>query len=332
MEFDTIINNGCIEQFKNTCMWISIWQFIRYVLRNSHITVAQIRNDADFTNPKCSDDMEFNIDIPEHKESLIKFLKKHDLAMHVYYANRIKESDDVTSKWLGTVALVLGTAHIDGLNVIPVVSYGSHFELIVSGTDTTLPLELDQVLIRQDNIRIRKYTPKIQINNKYIDINIQEQIDKLCKELTDMGNELKSIQIHSNEINEHLHQKQKIVDVIGSQQNFGSNELLQMEKELGSLNDLGKSLEMIKASGEDIGDQQEQLSQNVFKLLDAMSKLKHNSGGFRQQKTDVHHEIEELNNELLKCQVFIKSKQLEIQEKEKLVNSLLENENNYKKV
>lgn len=314
MEFTTISNNGSLGQYTNSCIWITILHFLKYVKRNATITLTQIRNDAEFNYPN---DEAFDLDKIPHKTALQNFLNKHHLAVHIYYSNDKKKEHITVDKWLGNTAITFGDPLDDGSNVIPIVSYGNHFELIISGTESMLPLELDQRLINDDKVVIKTHN----IKEKQVNPN-SALIEPLCDELFILKTEMAKLQDQYNEMCKD--DKNNSIEILHQIKKQKLDELNKMELELGKLNNDAKSFDTIKALGEDVTHHTSQITGNVIQLLSNMSKKAHEIENINKQMSGRVINIE-YNIKMNKLLDMIKSIQGMIDEKEKKLNALLEN-------
>lgn len=312
MEFKTISNNGSINQFSNSCIWISVWHFIKYVQNNELIDVAQIRKDAEFNYPN---NQEFDLDIPAHKDSLVKLLNKYNLCIHIYYANTKKDNN----KWLGAIALIFGDAQMDGFNVIPVVAYGSHFELIVSGTETTLPLELNQKLIQMDKISIKTFdTNSINVPTKKYNDGEISNVQKICDDMVLLKDNVIPLQNQIELNNEQIKCYEDKINTLQQSKKISIGHVTSLEKELGKLNNSAKSTENNQEC------QTSNLVPQIMKILEDMKKISSETEIYDKQLSQVMEEIKKLEDETHVLNVKLLSINAEINDKEKKISTLLE--------
>ena len=128
INFTTKKNNGGDNSgnYSNQCMWISIIDYLNCVLGNN-ITLDEIRAIGSSNNTIINGTREmFDTDL--HKESLIKVASVYDLQIHLYVSFKDKTTGVlVISKkpnWI--------IGDYSSSNVVSIVSYGAHFELITS--------------------------------------------------------------------------------------------------------------------------------------------------------------------------------------------------------
>jgi hypothetical protein len=133
-DFLTISNNGCCEDYINSCIWISIQHYLIHV-KNIQISVSKIREIAHFPGNNF-DDFDFNNE--DHMKCMQSFLKGQHLSLIFYF---VKEEDNrLTLSYLTD-------DHIYGENIIPIVSSGNHFELLISGTDNIESIDIGNKFI-----------------------------------------------------------------------------------------------------------------------------------------------------------------------------------------
>ena len=129
-EFKTKKNNGSdgSGDYSNQCMWISILDFLNGVLSN-HYNLTQIReiasnrreNNVRINNPK----EEFRVE--DHYDGLLNIVETFDLQIHFYVPFKNSTGKLVIPNrpdW------IIGEP--SARNVVSIVSYGTHFELITS--------------------------------------------------------------------------------------------------------------------------------------------------------------------------------------------------------
>jgi len=171
MNFKTLYNNGCAENYINTCLWICIQQYIAYVLGIEN-SIKELRKEADFDEESYCQD--FNFFNSDHNSGLKKMLDKYNLGIRFYYAN---EKDNV-------ISLSSYNEEINETkeNIIPIVNFCSnnHFELITSGTEHVKSIE---EIVNEKNLLFFN-------SGKFIDLNklsedeisfLEEIINDFCK-------------------------------------------------------------------------------------------------------------------------------------------------------
>lgn len=123
--FTTKNNNGQDNSgiYSNQCMWISIIDFLNGVL-NNNVNLEYIRKLGSSDGRKINNSNE-PFDTDEHLNSLLYVAQKFDLQIHMYIAFRNGDETIVISEepnW------IIGNSSAS--NVVSIVSYGAHFELI----------------------------------------------------------------------------------------------------------------------------------------------------------------------------------------------------------
>lgn len=169
INFKTLHNNGSIESYTNSCLWISVQQYFIFVLRKQ-ISVKEIRQHAQFHKKYNSD---FNFRNEKHLQNLLLFLNKFNVSVRVYYANN---KDGVTN--LSKYNEEYGD---NKNNIIPIVAFGNHFELIISGVDDIPSFEhlIDNIIVLDNGYRIDLHYVE-KLNNLYLIKLINEyQIKKV---------------------------------------------------------------------------------------------------------------------------------------------------------
>jgi hypothetical protein len=130
-------------KYSNQCMWLSIIDYLNGVLGNN-FNLDTIRAIGSNNNTKINNKTE-EFDTEYHLKSLINVSNTFDLQIHLYIAFTDNTQQVVISNepnW------IIGNQ--SSQNVVSIVSYGSHFELITSIGDRQL------------------YGGKIKDNNKFI--------------------------------------------------------------------------------------------------------------------------------------------------------------------
>ena len=128
INFTTQKNNGGDNSgnYSNQCIWISIIDYLNGVLGNN-INLDEIRAIGSTNNTRINSTREM-FDTDFHNESLIQVASVFDLQIHLYVSFKDKSSGSlVISKepnWI--------IGDYSSSNVVSIVSYGAHFELITS--------------------------------------------------------------------------------------------------------------------------------------------------------------------------------------------------------
>ena len=162
----TVINNGQAEGYTNSCLFISIHQYLRYVLGLQYVSVYGLRQEANFVGfmydlkydeYMYTDNMKFDTENKKHVENLEKMLRDRKLRLRIYSVPdegiSFRDLDDkpvrVSNRIHGHVTTTCMQEYGDKKSrlTINVVHSGDHFELIV----TDLPSDID-ILNYQDII------------------------------------------------------------------------------------------------------------------------------------------------------------------------------------
>lgn len=139
ISFTTCYNNGCAEGLRNTCMFISIHNFLYLCKRNTPIldkkySIKKLRELAEFPG---SETAFFDIQSDGHIESLEHLLKQLDVEINIFYEN-VKKDDNgiVIERWInGNESNMI--INKNGKHKMALLATGQHFELITSKTATT---------------------------------------------------------------------------------------------------------------------------------------------------------------------------------------------------
>lgn len=169
-KFTTIENDGNIDGMSNQCLWISIKDYLTYV-KNYDITVRQIREIGNL-GPD-TEKIEFNEDNPQLKNALEEIANFFDLKIEIYSVlpNRAPDPNmfDVINNQIPVPRLIVNKNLI---NIVPIASFGGHFELITSGCHI-----IQLHLINQPK-NLHTFTPKVYSKKKEIYIDPETLVDK----------------------------------------------------------------------------------------------------------------------------------------------------------
>lgn len=120
--FETIGNNGSIENYSNQCLFISIFHYLKYVMNNTSVTVKNIRTIAGLD--ETTGHTMFDKDDERFKNCLNKIANHYNVQINFYYYNNVENR----KIWLSDIKHVYGNS----VNIISIVTFRLHFELIVS--------------------------------------------------------------------------------------------------------------------------------------------------------------------------------------------------------
>jgi hypothetical protein len=135
-------NNGKAGNLTNACLFISVHDYIKYVLNITDVTVKDIREIGKFPGGKHT---MFDTDASGHTEALRRIADVYDLSVH-FYGNHSPHGT-----FAGTCWKTVG----NGKNNLSIIAYGGHFELIVSETPKSEMLQLNK-LHKTDRRRVNK--------------------------------------------------------------------------------------------------------------------------------------------------------------------------------
>ncbi len=151
-------NNGSngSSEYSNQCMWLSIIDFLNEVNHNT-LTLPQIREIASSPSLNTPQGAVINgklqeFDTDRHMDALLNIVNTFDLQIHLYVSFRNNTGNLIISDepdW------IIGNSSAP--NVVSIVSYGAHFELITSIGERKLyggvfeELEIDTSAKSKDN-------------------------------------------------------------------------------------------------------------------------------------------------------------------------------------
>jgi len=120
-------NNGSNgnNRYSNQCMWLSILDYLNGVIGNN-LNLDEIRAIGSRNNTRINNVRE-QFDTTLHFQSLLNVIETFDLQIHFYVVSRDKNGNLVIGN---RPNMIVG--EISSSNVVSIVSYGSHFELITS--------------------------------------------------------------------------------------------------------------------------------------------------------------------------------------------------------
>lgn len=188
-----ITNGGNADGFSNSCMWISIRDYLHLRPNNRmpHITVAQLRQEGGLTDPYFNDKQFYYNDeetltseILQSREfvqqaALKRVLERYGLFVMLYNIIHGKSS---------YITLPLGNNNRRNERV-NIVSFGGHYELIVSINDFVY-VNSDEAKKRCRLYEDKFYDEKTKTYQKKEDIKLQEITSTLKKPLPSTEQEL----------------------------------------------------------------------------------------------------------------------------------------------
>lgn len=131
------------DKYLNQCIWLSIIDYLNDVLENN-LNLDEIRAIGSYNNTEINNEYE-NFDTTLHYQSLLNVAETFNLQVHFYIVFRNETNDLFISD---RPNMIVG--EISSSNIVSIVSYGSHFELITSIDGRQL------------------YGGKIQISDKFV--------------------------------------------------------------------------------------------------------------------------------------------------------------------
>jgi hypothetical protein len=189
-------------EFSNSCLFISIHDYMRYVHGNTTVTVDGLRNEVNFIG--YNKDFSFynedrsgtDIIISPSQESLklIEFLDKKEYKIQFYDIDRRNNKIVKTFQFPDN-----STAKF----TIPIASYGNHFELITSinsGDQNAVNLEINRDLLKKDG-RIEEpyglafYINRVLVRSVDIDQELMKKITQILDKIDLYNKELEKARI-----------------------------------------------------------------------------------------------------------------------------------------
>lgn len=239
--YKVISNNGTDNGMTNQCLWISIQKYLLYVLKKN-LTISEIKNIASNNNEYSINGKYEEFDTDKHTLSLINLAKKFRLTIYFYTQDKNDMSiSDSPISFYGVDA---------SENIVHIVHYGSHFELIISfngidffegftkqqssnfipniklGLGIDKPLEdeksdiLDKYITHNDLISVQI----LSIENRLY--NIKKNIDKLIKDYNDSTDKERESEMLKVLIYSYMESKV----ILESEQTFFEQELEKLKK------------------------------------------------------------------------------------------------------
>jgi len=245
--FETLKNDGTNKngRFSNQCLWLSILSYLNIVLENN-LTLEQLREIAS-SNDSIVNGINEEYDFHVNERALNNVVETYDLQIHFYQA-QIRNSNYL----IGNEPLIYG--NIESNNVVAIVSYGYHFELIIQiGKRKLYRGKFDK------NKKAGKFVPDRQLilgkKSSKIDKLDQTQQKKLDELFETLNNLLKI----SHDIEQHINlTKDQLIDLderIIFDEKSNSNQLKNLSEEeqiviIVSYQEYKKTLEKTKGEFE----------------------------------------------------------------------------------
>lgn len=207
--FTTLSNTGNMEGYTNACMWISVLQYLQRC-KTYNLTLTYLRNKFD-TDRSFGQNEAFDYHKAGHHKALDLLCNSYNLRVDIYYANYERGGDRITAT-LGNRAYHFGNRC--NMNIVPIVAYGEHFELIIDPYLCNCPsltnrsCNLQQQSNPISSSSITGYVPKIyNINTK-----VFEPINK--SDVSTFNN----IEVSNKVLSERLPQVSSLKDMLMARQ------------------------------------------------------------------------------------------------------------------
>ena len=173
-------NNGSVDQYSNSCMWLSILQYLNLVLGNQ-ITINEIRN----IGRVYDNNQMFDAKIENHWNGILEIARVFDLEIFIIPIN-IHNPNYLTQN--NGFKESIG----NGRHKVNIVAYGMHFELILYSEDHRINL-LDYIV----DDKKEKYINEIKEDKKVLiynpDINDYEDINNITEKIKIFENDKKIV-------------------------------------------------------------------------------------------------------------------------------------------
>lgn len=186
----TIPNDGTYEGMINQCFWISI---VDYLNMNGYpdITVRILKDQAsDRGNYPINNDIEM-FDTDFFGISAEKIAEIYNLKIVMYGYNFALSCLEITPIPLNTIG--------NGINLVPIASYGAHFELIVKSTLNDLTPKIKSTKSSNEihdftpdiNLAIGKYISEDEEKREYATeiINSKQKVNKNYQKIAELIND-----------------------------------------------------------------------------------------------------------------------------------------------
>ncbi len=165
----TVSNNGGLEGYSNACLWIAVLDYLKCCLGHSDLTLSELRLRFD---PYGTIGRWQEFDMGIHSQIFQQLADFYNLRLEFYPLRRDGSISQTPIQALG-----------NGRNIVPILSFGDHFELIVN---TGILLNCQDFGKNCPSIRRRvgNYEPKMDYNHDGIfeltksQLDIEKQISK----------------------------------------------------------------------------------------------------------------------------------------------------------
>ncbi len=296
--FRTIQNGGSQDGFSNQCMFISILHYLMYVRLDHTVTLSGLRRIAGLDS--TTSHTMFDIDDPRFVEGIRRICDHFNIQINVHYSNR---NGTRNMLWLGNPAWTAGNSN----EIVPIVAYGNHFELIVS-RDITGELP---IVPGDSDLTIREFTPVI---NKTVCKSVCESKETSTESST--STDLSSSSIESSLVNNTKSKKRKL------NKRERKREKTQLTNML--LLNIIDSRDIIKILGNDILETNRKISHYQDEIRSRRCMLE-NIGTCKPTGTNIDDLRNIINTEIKSLEDLISEYNEEIENKNMFINELREN-------
>lgn len=211
--FETIRNSGARDGYTNACMWISIQDYLKYVL-GQNVPLKDIR-DIGLVKPEEKYTM-FDTDISRHYNGLQNIARRYNLKIVIFSL-----MDN------GQLLPYGQTINEQGQHEVRIISFGAHFELLFKSIGYRLPVNSRRPTTssnvtsstgsKESKFSYGELSSKIgtpskvysQIDKTYIDI---QEIDLELQSLEFIIRDLLTSEQSTAELDELLQRQTKLID------------------------------------------------------------------------------------------------------------------------
>lgn len=186
--FNTIRNDGRIDAYSQQCFWISIMNYLNYIL-NQNISIRRIREIASYNNTNIN-----KVDEPfddfEHLQSAFNVADEFDLTIQIFLPDRLNGNIDIRNPVIN-----IGS----GSNIVRIVQFIDHFELI-----TSVDNDRSNVLLNvegkakeksyETNVDVASYSLTKKLNGKKLDFALLNLLLEEHQKLLILQNRKKSLE------------------------------------------------------------------------------------------------------------------------------------------
>lgn len=297
----TLKNGGRRENYENSCMWISIHDYLKKVL-NIDITLEELRNQGDANQPRDKKEL-FDSSIIRYVEGINKISEIYNLVIKVY--SRDPENPDNLILSDVYPFIEFGKINNGNKNIVNIISFGYHFELLIQSRQ--LNYDITKYFNIQPKAQAIKQEQEIELNiphivfdsetNTYIDIEQKEkEIEEIHEQIKNIDNEIIKSQ-RKFEIcfkNQNIKEMDKHIDIISINESIKKVLLDDYYKAILIFEKAKKIIESSMKKGKSSNIQYKQEMKNKIKkeiaeiknTLDMLKKEKSINPAMNQQALD----------------------------------------------